>query len=114
LIATGWMQAIVVVLLLGFFVLGFLAYRTYTGPPPIPARVTDPAGSVLFTAEAVRAGQDVGPDYTADYLRGAALAAVSLPQLKAGAAGEVDLTPRDALGEVGALSLSGRTARHDG
>ena len=93
LIAKSWMQAIVVVLLFGFFILGFLAYRTYTGQPPIPARVTDPAGSVLFTADDIRAGQGVflqkglmeygsifghgaylGPDYTADYLRRAALA----------------------------------------
>jgi hypothetical protein len=34
LLAKGWIQAVILVFL---FVLGFLAYRTYTGEPPIPA-----------------------------------------------------------------------------
>ena len=41
LIAKGWLQAVVLVVLLGFFVLGLLAYRTYMAQPPIPARVVD-------------------------------------------------------------------------
>ena len=75
-------------LLFGFFVMGLLAYRTYDAKPPIPQRVVDPAGAVLYTAADVQAGQQVflhnglmeygsvfghgaylGPDYTADYLR---------------------------------------------
>jgi nitric oxide reductase subunit B len=49
LISRGWIQAAIIVFLFGFLVLGLLAYRTYTGEPPIPGRVVGPKGSVLFT-----------------------------------------------------------------
>ena len=39
---------------IGFFVLGLMAYRTYEAQPPMPDRVVDPDGQVLFTEEAVR------------------------------------------------------------
>lgn len=42
LVSKGWVQAVALVVLFGFFVLGLLAYRTYTGQPPIPERVVDP------------------------------------------------------------------------
>jgi nitric oxide reductase subunit B len=92
LVSRGWVQAVIVVFLFGFFVLGLLAYRTYTGEPPIPARVEDPTGRVLFTRADIVEGQQVflrnglmefgsifghgaylGPDFTADYLHRAAL-----------------------------------------
>ena len=92
LVSKGWVQAVALVVLFGFFVLGLLAYRTYTGQPPIPERVVDPEGNVVYTGEDVTAGQEVflrngimeygsifghgaylGPDFTADYLRRAAL-----------------------------------------
>ena len=95
LISKGWMQAVAIVLLFGFFVMGLLAYRTYTDEPPIPARMVDPSGKILFTASDVIAGQEVflrnglmeygsifghgaylGPDFTADYLHRAALASI--------------------------------------
>jgi nitric oxide reductase subunit B len=88
LISKGWIQAVFLVMLCGFFVLGLLAYRTYMAHPPVPARVVDQNGSVLFTGRDVSLGQQVflhnglmeygsafghgaylGPDYTADYLR---------------------------------------------
>jgi nitric oxide reductase subunit B len=87
LVSRAWVQAVIVVFLFGFFVLGLLAYRTYTGEPPIPARVVDPTGRVLFTRADIVEGQQVflrnglmefgsifghgaylGPDLTADYL----------------------------------------------
>jgi nitric oxide reductase subunit B len=92
LVSKGWVQAVALVVLFGFFVLGLLAYRAYSGQPPIPERVVDPSGRVIFTGEDVTAGQGVflrnglmqygsvfghgaylGPDYTADYLRRSAL-----------------------------------------
>jgi nitric oxide reductase subunit B len=92
LVSKGWVQAVGLVVLFGFFVLGLLAYRAYSGQPPIPDRVEDPSGKVVFTGEDVTAGQGVflknglmqygsifghgaylGPDYTADYLRRSAL-----------------------------------------
>jgi nitric oxide reductase subunit B len=95
LISNGWIQAVLLVTLFGFFVLGFLAYRTYTGEPPIPGKVVDPGGHVLFTREDIMAGQGtflrnglmeygsifghgayLGPDYTADYLHRAAVMSI--------------------------------------
>ncbi len=92
LISKGWIQGAAIVMFFGFFVLGLLAYRTYTGEPPIPAKVVDPAGQILFTRDDVVAGQEtflrnglmeygsifghgayLGPDFTADYLHRAAL-----------------------------------------
>src|SRR5215470_1185405 len=58
-IAKGWVQAAVLVFLFGFTVLGWLAYRTYMDEPPIPQRVVDPAGNVLFTDADVMSGQQV-------------------------------------------------------
>ena len=59
LISKGWLQAVALVVLLGFFVLGLLAYRTYQAQPPIPERVVDGQGNVLFTGEDVSRGQQV-------------------------------------------------------
>jgi len=95
LISKGWIQAVGLVMLFGFFVLGLLAYWTYTDEPPIPARVVGPDGNVLFTGADVTAGQEIflknglmeygsifghgaylGPDFTADYLHRAAEMAI--------------------------------------
>src|SRR5919198_2179247 len=87
LVSKGWLQAVALVVLFGFFVLGLLAYRTYVAEPPIPARAVAPSGQGLYTRADVKQGQRVflsrglmeygsifghgaylGPDYTADYL----------------------------------------------
>jgi nitric oxide reductase subunit B len=89
-------QAVVLVVLFGFFVLGLLAYRTYMAKPPTPQRVVDPSGQTLYTAADIHKGQQVflhnglmeygsvfghgaylGPDYTADYLRRASNFAIA-------------------------------------
>jgi nitric oxide reductase subunit B len=95
LVSSGWMQAVVIVVLCGFLILGILAYRTYTDEPPIPSQVVDPSGQLIFSGADVIAGQQVflrnglmeygsifghgaylGPDFTADYLHRAALIAI--------------------------------------
>jgi nitric oxide reductase subunit B len=92
LVSRAWVQAVGLVLLFGFFVLGLLAYRTYQEQPPVPSRVVDPGGREIYTAADVEAGQKLflryglmqygsifghgaylGPDFTADYLHRAAL-----------------------------------------
>ena len=97
LISKGWIQAVAIVGLCGFLLLGILAYRTYTDEPPIPAKVIGANGELLFTGEDVTSGQEVflknglmeygsifghgaylGPDFTADYLHRAALIANEL------------------------------------
>ena len=40
LISKGWIQAILIVGLCGFLLLGILVYRTYTDEPPIPSKVS--------------------------------------------------------------------------
>src|SRR5579884_3021313 len=86
LVSRGWLQAVALVVLFGFFVMGLLAYRTYTGEAPIPGRVLAPDNTVLFTRQDILNGQQIflknglmeygsvfghgaylGPDYTADY-----------------------------------------------
>lgn len=95
LISKAWIQAIVIVVVCGFLILGMLAYRTYTDEPPIPSCVVNPSGKVLFTRADVFSGQELflrnglmeygsifghgaylGPDFTADYLHRAALIAI--------------------------------------
>ncbi len=92
LVSKGWVQAVAIVVVFGFFVLGLLAYRTYTDEPPIPERTAGEGGETLFTHQDVIDGQGVflrnglmeygsifghgaylGPDFTADYLHRAAL-----------------------------------------
>jgi nitric oxide reductase subunit B len=91
-VSSKWGQAIVIVFIFGFFVMGLLAYWTYTNEPPIPAKVVDASGQVLFTRADITRGQEtflrnglmeygsifghgayLGPDFTADYLHRAAL-----------------------------------------
>jgi nitric oxide reductase subunit B len=92
LISKTWIQAVALVVLVGFFVLGLLAYRTYMAHPPVPVRVVDARGQTLFTGTDISQGQKaflnnglmefgsvfghgayLGPDYTADYLHREAL-----------------------------------------
>jgi nitric oxide reductase subunit B len=87
LVSRTWLQVAGIVFLAGFFVLVLLAYRTYQSDPPIPDRIVDQSGRVVFTGDDIRAGQKVflhhglmeygsifghgaylGPDFTADYL----------------------------------------------
>jgi nitric oxide reductase subunit B len=87
LVSKGWIQAVVLVILFGFFVMGMLAYYTYTDEPPIPASVVNQDGTRLFDGNDVISGQEIflknglmeygsifghgawlGPDYTTDYL----------------------------------------------
>ena len=88
LVSRTWVQAVILVVLVGFFILGLLAYRQYQEHPPVPTRVVGEGGRVVFTGRDVSEGQKVflqnglmqygsafghgaylGPDFTADYLR---------------------------------------------
>jgi nitric oxide reductase subunit B len=74
-------------MMFGFTVLTIVTVLTYTNAPPIPQRVVDQGGGLLFTGEDIDGGQEVflknalmehgtlwghgaylGPDYTAEYL----------------------------------------------
>lgn len=87
-ISKGWVQGVALVLVFGFFVMGVLAFRTYTHSMPVPDQVVTEDGEVVFTEEDITSGQNLfltrglqqygsivghgaylGPDYTAEYLR---------------------------------------------
>ena len=87
-ISKGWVQGVALVFIFGFFVMGMLAYRTYSDSMPLPQKVVDSQGQVVFTEEQITEGQQIflarglqqygsimghgaylGPDYTAEYLR---------------------------------------------
>ncbi len=90
-ISNVWIQAAGLVLMIGFFIMGVLAYYTYNDEPPIPNVVKNSSGALLFTGADVSAGQRIflrnglmeygsifghgaylGPDFTAEYLHRAA------------------------------------------
>ena len=54
LVAKGWIQAAVLVMLCGFFILGLLAYRTYVAHPPVPRTIVDGQGRVLYTGRDIQ------------------------------------------------------------
>ena len=60
LVSRTWFQVAALVVLLGFFVLGFLAYRTYRSDPPIPsAQSTRAARRPSTTGDDVRGDKKV-------------------------------------------------------
>ncbi|QFG70224.1 nitric-oxide reductase large subunit [Ornithinimicrobium pratense] len=87
-ISKGWVQGVALVLIFGFFVMGILAYRTYTASMPLPQEVVSEEGQEVYTGEQITNGQNIfltrglqqygsvvghgaylGPDFTAEYLR---------------------------------------------
>ncbi len=93
LVSPLWLQVAILTFLVGFAVLGILAYLITAEHPPIPQRVLRPDGTVLFTGDDVMGGQHVfqkyglmqfgtifghgaylGPDFTARYLHQAGIA----------------------------------------
>lgn len=86
-ISSLWLQVAIVTFIIGFAVLGYLAYSIYHEAPPIPRNVVAPDGTVVFTSQEVMGGQHLfqkyglmqygsifghgaylGPDFTAQYL----------------------------------------------
>jgi nitric oxide reductase subunit B len=86
-ISGWWLQGAILTYLVGFAILGVLAYLVYAGQPPLPARVVTESGRTLFTRDDILGGMNVfqrygvmqygsiyghgaylGPDFTADYL----------------------------------------------
>jgi nitric oxide reductase subunit B len=58
-VGKGWVQAVALVVIFGFFVMGVLAYRTYSDSMPQPQRVVTASGQVLFTGADITAGQEL-------------------------------------------------------
>jgi nitric oxide reductase subunit B len=87
-----WVQGSILTFLIGFFILSFSALRIYQDGAPIPDRIVDGSGKILFTGQQILDGQEqfltyglmqfgtvyghgayLGPDFTADYLHRMAL-----------------------------------------
>src|SRR5215471_9795939 len=58
-LSSWWRVTAIVTMAVGFAVLILLTVKAYQYAPPIPDKVVDPAGAVLFTANDVIAGQQV-------------------------------------------------------
>ncbi|MEN6607671.1 MAG: nitric-oxide reductase large subunit, partial [Bryobacteraceae bacterium] len=82
-----WKHSAILVMIVGFSVLSYLTVLTYKNAPPIPEKAVEPEGTVVFTGDDIRHGQEVffkyglmehgslwghgaylGPDYSAEYL----------------------------------------------
>ena len=82
-----WRNSVIIVLVLGFAVLIWMAVKAGEDAPPIPEKVVGPSGESIFTREDILAGQEVflryglmengtiwghgaylGPDFSAEYL----------------------------------------------
>lgn len=87
LVPQRWIQMAMLTFLVGFAILGYLAYGVYSEHPPTPEKTIAVNGEVLFTTEDIFKGQLVfekyglmehgsifghgaylGPDFTADYI----------------------------------------------
>ena len=88
-VSNVWVQGIALVMIFGFLVMGFLAYRTYDASMPLPEKiVSESTGETVLTKDEITNGQALyqarglqqygsvlghgaylGPDYTAEYLR---------------------------------------------
>lgn len=89
LMSKAWVQGVALVMLLGFVVMGFLAYRTYAASMPLPEKIVSAStGEEIISQEQITHGQELfqarglqqygsvlghgaylGADYTAEYLR---------------------------------------------
>jgi nitric oxide reductase subunit B len=93
-----WKNSVILILIAGFGVLIWLAVRSYSDAPPIPEKVVDPTGAVVFRGDDIRAGQQIflkrglmengtiwghgaylGPDFSAAYLHNLAVGAENAP-----------------------------------
>ena len=52
-----WRHGTLLVMIFGFSVLTVVTVLTYTNAPPIPRRIVDPAGRVLYTGAEIEQGQ---------------------------------------------------------
>jgi nitric oxide reductase subunit B len=86
-VSRTWIQVAILTFVVGFAILGYLAYRVYGEHPPVPRSTVAPNGTVLYTSDDVFQGQlafgryglmefgtifghgaYLGPDFTADYI----------------------------------------------
>ncbi|GAB4188336.1 MAG: cbb3-type cytochrome c oxidase subunit I [Simkaniaceae bacterium] len=91
-VSRWWLYTTLIVMAFGFVVLGFITKLAYENVPPVPEKVIDEKGKMIFTKEQILGGQKLffqkdlmehgtlwghgaylGPDYSAEYLHQEAL-----------------------------------------
>jgi nitric oxide reductase subunit B len=91
-----WRRAVIIVMLIGFSILIYLTVHAYYMAPPIPDKVMNAEGQVVFTGDDVRQGQEIflkyglmdngtiwghgaylGPDFSAAFLHNLSMDASS-------------------------------------
>ncbi|HET6419144.1 MAG TPA: cbb3-type cytochrome c oxidase subunit I [Geobacteraceae bacterium] len=107
-----WRNSVILVLVIGFSILIWIAVRAYSDAPPIPERVVNSKGETVFTSADILAGQQVflkyglmengtvwghgayvGPDFSAEYLHTLTLDAKEMKARSVYRLGTGDLTP---------------------
>jgi nitric oxide reductase subunit B len=114
-----WRYGVLITFVVGFGVLVWISVGAYKKSPPIPDRVLEPGGAVLFTGDDIRSGQEVflshglmdngsiwghgavlGLDYSAAYLHNLVLDAQAALQAEAAAAGTAVASLDEATGRL--------------
>lgn len=91
-VSPWWRRSVLSIIVICFATLIFVTARSYTDAPPIPVKVVDQSGNILFTGDDILSGQEVflkyglmengsiwghgaylGPDFSAEYLHTLAL-----------------------------------------
>lgn len=86
-LSVWWRYAVVIVMIVGFSILGLITNIAYDNLAPIPEKVIDQQNNIIFTKETIQRGQSLflkynlmehgtlwghgaylGPDYTAEYI----------------------------------------------
>ena len=123
-LSSWWKVASIAAMAVGFAVLILLTVKAYQNAPPIPGKVVDSAGAVLFTSDDVAAGQQVflkhglmdngtvwghgaylGPDFSAQYLHNWALDVADHTARERFGHGYAELTPEQQATIDGVVAL---------
>lgn len=89
-----WRLSVILLIVICFSILLWVAFRSYIDAPPIPLKVVDVSGNTLFTGDTILSGQEIflkhglmengtiwghgaylGPDFSAEYLHTLAIEA---------------------------------------
>src|SRR5499427_1842124 len=131
-LSSWWRVTAIVTMAVGFAVLILLTVTAYQNAPPIPDKVVDSAGAVIFTADDVIAGQQVflkhglmdngtiwghggylGPDFSAQSLHILALDVADRIARARLNRGYLGLTPEEKAAVDGAVALDLKANRYD-
>lgn len=131
-LSVWWRYTVVIVMLVGFSILGFVTSLAYDNVAPIPDRVVDVNHKTLFTKENIQEGQSVflkynlmehgtlwghgaylGPDYTAEYLHQEALTILDFLAHKKNGKSFADLSEDERLGLNEKVAVLLKTNRYD-